>query len=144
MIGGITASMKSVYPEAGAAFAVDGDTNTTAHSMCGGEDTWLELDLNGKYVLNTVKIMQTTYNDSLYRFRMDDTEVALTDTATGVRNVCGYMKIDDRAEQTYDIDCGGAVGDKLKLTVSSEEGDKYYQIPCIHVNEVQVFGTVSA
>ena len=50
------------------------------------------------------------------------------------------MKVDDRAEQTYDIDCAGAAGDKLKLTVSSEEGDKYYQIPCIHVNEVQVFG----
>ena len=51
MIGGITASMKSVYPEAGAAFAVDGDMDTKAHSECGSENTWLELDLNGKYVV---------------------------------------------------------------------------------------------
>ena len=55
---------------------------------------------------------------------MDHTEVALTDTSSGVRTVCGYMEIDDRAEQTYDIDCGGATGDKLKLSVSSEEGDR--------------------
>ena len=53
------------------------------------------------------------------------------------------MKVDDRAEQTYDIDCEGAAGDILKLTVSSEEGEAYYQEPCIHVNEVQVFGVVA-
>ena len=68
--------------------------------------------------------MQTKKNNNEYRFRMDHTEVALTDTSSGVRTVCGYMEIDDRAEQTYDIDCGGATGDKLKLSVSSEEGDR--------------------
>ena len=88
--------------------------------------------------------MQAKKKKNEYRFRMDHTEVALTDTNSRAIKVCGYIEIDGRAEQTYDIDCGGATGDKLKLTVSREDGDKYNTIPCIHVNEVQVFGVLSA
>ena len=86
MIGGIYASMDSVYPGAGAARAVDGDMDTEAHSMCGGEYTWLELDLNGKYLVNTVKIMQTKDYDNNYRFRMDNTEVRIF----AIPNICKW------------------------------------------------------
>ena len=58
MISGMTASMDSVYPGAGAARAVDGDMDTEAHSLCRKDSSsWLELDLNNKYAVHVSNVV---------------------------------------------------------------------------------------
>ena len=57
--------------------AVDGLMNTQAHGVCGGKSRWLELELNGKYLVQTVTIYQTKDGANSYRFRMDQTKVRI-------------------------------------------------------------------
>ena len=117
----------------GAANAIDGKINRSAHDICGEGERWLEIDMKKPHRVGRVRVLNSKKNDNAYRFRMTGTKV----TADGVD--CGSMKVDNRKDQWYMMDCRGAQASKIRLSVIGKKGADQLHEGCIHVEEVEVF-----
>ena len=131
-----SATMSSTYSTAVARYAVDGVIirGAAAHSMCSDNREWLKIKLESHSCVEAVRVYQQKVNS--YKVRMDGAQVAVIDSTTGDRSVCGRLDITDILTlegQTYTLPCGLACGDEIELSVHKTGG-------CIHILEMEVFG----
>ena len=142
----ISASQSSTLLYSGVKYpagrAIDGDFSTQAHTICSGNEIWLKVNFEITSCFDFVRIVQHNLA-IIYAQRMDGAKVYVAESETGEEQICGTIEISTIstvAGQTYDISCreeGLLCGNQIvirQLRTIEHTG-------CIHVTEVQAFGT---
>ena len=125
--------------------AFDNDLSSMFHGSCvWNTDVWLRLQLSSVRCIRKVIIFQT-HLVSVYKMRMDYTNVTLINTLNETSTLCGILLNPTTLNSTdsyHYTDCGNNCGDVVELRVNHEKDNSAYHgylSGCIHVFDVSVY-----
>ena len=138
IMGPVSVTQSSMYKDAVADRAIDGDMETTSHTDCAWDtDLWYKMEFDAVYCLSEIVIFQSHLNHNVKR--MQNLKIFVGNRTTNTESLCGTLNVGDDFTlegQTYRIPCD-ACGDQVKLSLRHDTGSDGME-GCIHMREIRV------
>ena len=138
IMGPVSVTQSSMYKDAVADRAIDGDMETTSHTDCAWDtDLWYKMEFDAVYCLSEIVIFQSHLNHNVKR--MQNLKIFVGNRTTNTESLCGTLNVRDDYSmkgQTYMISCD-ACGDQIKLLLRHNR-DRDDMTGCIHMKEIKI------